>query len=158
MRLGRDRILELRVFPRLSAVGGDFHSANCPAARPSQPSDLVKSWSRKLLSARRPCDDGFWPHLKLEPARLAVESQAGVLGAFQHSHVGLVYELDSPQPLHVVDTLPTRNNQAQRITLLGTYRFAVLSIGNKAVFHGLFDRNTFCVLSQFRPFRDHPGG
>src|SRR5579864_6968808 len=88
MGLAGHGILQLRIGPRLAVIGGNFNPANRSAARPCRPANFVVSRARHLLSTRWPRDHGFRPQFELEPARLAVKPQTGILRAFPHIQYG----------------------------------------------------------------------
>src|SRR5271156_4307150 len=73
-------------------------------------------------------------------------------------HVVAVHDLDTPQPFGVVNPFESRSYQAQRKTLLGAYRLAVLPVGNDAIVHRLRQPDTAGALYLFRAFRHYPRG
>src|SRR5437588_1670365 len=51
MRLRGNRLLQLRIFPTLTAIARDFDAANRAAARPCQAADFVEAARAQLLPA-----------------------------------------------------------------------------------------------------------
>ena len=47
--------------------------------------------------------------------------------------IGLVHDLDAPQPFHVVDALEAGDDQPQRESVVGTDRLAILPVGDEHV-------------------------
>src|SRR5437588_12449302 len=108
---------KLRFFPGVPAVGGYFHLLNDPAAGPSQAGDLVDTGTWQLLSAGGGRDDGFRSPTEIESSSLRISGDVTVIVV---RHVILVHHFHAPQPLGVINPLESGNDQAHRITILGT--------------------------------------
>src|SRR5262245_60692913 len=111
MRHSQHRLLKLRVLPTPAAVGGYLDPTTSAAAGPSQAGYLVKTGAGQPLSKRRAEDHRFRLHLEMEPALLALQIglQIRVRADFHFGHVGFVYHLDLPEPLHTEGSVPARD-------------------------------------------------
>ena len=135
---------------------GDLDALDPPAPRPGEAGQLVDARARQRLTAGRKRDDRLRFHLIGEDARLAVGHQVRVLRRFVPGHVGLIGELQAVQPLHVRVAFPPRNDEAQRVSLRGTNRFAVLPVREQDVLHRLLERDAALHPAGIGAFRDHP--
>lgn len=50
--LRKNRLVQARVLPILSVVGGNFNSGDAPPARPGQACDLVETWPQIVSDPR----------------------------------------------------------------------------------------------------------
>ena len=158
MRLLEGRRLQLRVLPGGAAVYGDLHPPDRPQPGPGQSGYFIEALPGKLLPTGGKSNHGFRAHLEIEPARLAIRPQAGIIAALRMRHKRLVGYLDSPQPFDVANSLPSGNQQSQRISLVGPDRLAILAIGQHYIIHRLFQRDAHGVLHPVRGFGHEPAG
>src|ERR1035437_10111704 len=108
MRFWKNRPLEFRVLPGSTVVGGYFDPADGASTGPSQTGDLVESLAPHPMSAGRTGDYRIHSQLESEPALFVV----GIFALLHSTGVeefplcegGPVHDVDSPQPLHVVDS------------------------------------------------------
>ena len=89
----------------------------------------------------RICDDGFHVHFPRKAAGLTVFQQVGVFGGFLAVVPRLIADLNAAQPFDPHIAFPTRNDNAQRITLLRTQCFTVHFERQHAVIHRFFHRD-----------------
>src|SRR6266566_5738473 len=66
-------IVNLRVLPSASAIGRDLDPADGATAGPRQAANLIITTDRQVMSARGPCNHGFWSQFEFEPARFSIQ-------------------------------------------------------------------------------------
>src|SRR5262245_6728501 len=145
--------LALGGLPRRPAIVGDLAGLNGPSAGPSQPADLLQSFTGQLLSAGRVRDDRLGSDLFAERKLFRILPEIPEVVVV---HVIFVDDLDAPQILGVEDSLEARGDQAHWKPLLRPQGLAVHAVGDEAVVHRFGDRHARGALHFLGAFSDEP--
>src|SRR5271165_2622811 len=116
---GQHGVLQRGQVPSFAAIRRHFHTRNPTASTPGKPGDLIEAWTGKLHLAGRKGDHRFALHGEAELAGFSVGEQIGVFRCFLARHERLVAQFEPPQPFDMGVALPSGQNQAERIALLG---------------------------------------
>ena len=116
----------------------------------------MKSRRPKPLSAGRKGDDRFRLHDEIELARHAVRHEHGVFRGLLACLEWLGPKFEAPKPFDVGVAFVARQQQTERIALLGPQPLAVLRIGEQRVVERLFDRDAARHRGCVGAFGQHP--
>ena len=150
--------MQLRCLPVHAAVDRDVDLFDLAAAAPGQAADFIKPGRRHRLLRAGKGDDGFRLVDPGEAARFAVRHQLGVFRCLLPGVPRRVAELDPAQPFDADVALPTRNQDAQRISLLWPQRFAVLGVDDKAIVEAFGERQAAVHAGAVGAFDHDPFG
>src|SRR6266545_4003449 len=114
-----DRLFEHGLAPSLAAINRDVNRFDGAVSRPGETFDRVDARPGKLHPSRRSRDDGLALHDEAELPPFAFGQRIGVTRGLAAQVPRLVRHLDAPEPLDRYVALPTRDEHAQWIALLG---------------------------------------
>src|SRR4029453_10255544 len=155
VRIPKHRLLKFRVLVGASAVGRDIDPSHGAASRPRQTGNLAESPAQPL-TARRSRDHRLRTELEPVPEALPARDRICVVAAFVPRHVRLIDDADAGEPLNGSNRLPAGDDEAERIALMRTHRFAVLRVGHQDVVHRLPEWDAHRVLVRLAALGDDP--